>query len=217
MGMFFRAWRNRGLIWTNGFQQDVLDDAHLLTMVGNGIHNQHTFYPNSLTDSILLPGKGTSALTDAVCELFSLNREENRFLPELRSDLRFALEELPYPLLAARYEEIPEADRKVIDLLLRFVRETSDGVNGEDSAAVLNAAFQADDGLKERLKACLTSDALRAGFESMLEKNGLDPAGVTEEMLEHVLWGRPGWKWIWQEETVIRQLHTETAKREKAF
>ena len=96
-GMFFRTWRNRGLIWDNGLQQAVLDDELLLAMAENGLQNQNAFYRNALVDYIMPPDQRTSALMNAAIELFGLDRVATRFLTDLRSALRFAMEALlPY-------------------------------------------------------------------------------------------------------------------------
>ena len=206
MGMFFRTLRNRNLIWTNGFQQDVLDDAHLLTMVENGIHSQRSFYPNALVDYIMLPDQGTAVFPEAACEIFSLDREKTRFLPDLRAEIRHAMEGLPYPIVSALYADIGEADRETVDRLIRFVRRTSDHADGEDGSGLedsLCAAFAADGSLPERIRACLYGEPLREGFLRMLEKNGMNGADLRPEALEKLCCGHREWKWIWQEESII--------------
>ena len=208
-GMFFRTWRDRGLIWTNGIQQDVLDDAHLLAMIENGIHNQRTYYKNSLADSFMLPDQRLSALTDAACDIFRLDAGKKRYLPDLRSEVRFAMEELPYPVLSALYSDVAEADREIIDMLIRFVRLTSGNAEKADGDELVNnlcSAFSGDGGLKERIGACLHGEALRRGFIRMLEKNGLDPVRVTPETVEKMCSGRREWKWIWEEECIVRRI-----------
>ena len=205
-GMFFRTWRDRGLIWTNGLQEDVLDDAHILTMAGNGIHNQLSFYPNSLADYILLPGKGMAAMTEAACAIFSLEREKTRFLSDLRSEIRLAMEKLPYPIESALYANTGEAEREAIGMLIRFVRMTSDHTDGEKLVRSLCAAFSADGGLSARIRDCLTGEALREGFTRMLEKNGLNGADIGPERLDGLCSGHREWKWIWQEETILREV-----------
>ena len=212
IGMFFRTWRDRGLIWGNGFQQDVLDDAHLLTMIENGIHNQHTWHRNSLMDTIMLPGQGTAAFMDAVTELFRLDREEIRFLPGLRSALRFAMEDLPRPIEAARYMKTGDRERETLELLIQFVRLTSDEgskTEGELTAG-LDAAFREDADLKNKLENCLYGDALREGFDAMLEENGVNPGTVSEETLARMCCGHQEWKWVWKEETIIARLRAIT-------
>ena len=214
MGMFFRTWRNRGLIWTNGFQQDVLDDSHLLAMVENGVHNQRTFYRNSLPDCIMLPDRRTSVLTDAAADIFGLDTGAGCFLSDLRSALRFAMEALPYPFLSVQYARIGSAEREAADGLLRFVRLTSDDADRgteEELVDLLSSAFQRDTGLGARIKDCLYGDPLREGFVRMLEENGIDPAAVTAEKLRRVCGGRQEWKWIWREESIIRQFRAMTA------
>jgi len=214
MGMFFRTWRHRNLIWTNGFQQDVLDDAHILTMAGNGIHTQSSFYPNVLADYIMLPDRSISALLEAVGELFSLDTGKACFLPDLRSEIRFAMEKLPYPIVSALYADIGEAERETIDRLIRFVRLTSDNGDleeGEELVRGLCSAFAADDGLGQRIRNCLYGEPLREGFISMLERNGLNGADVTPETLENLCGGHREWKWIWREESILHGLQGPAA------
>ena len=208
MGMFFRTWRDRGLIWTNGFQQDVLDDAHMLAMIENGVHNQQTYYRNSLADTIMLPDRRTSVLMDAAADIFSLDREAVRFLPGLRSELRSAMEALPYPILCAQYADLCDPDWETIEDLIRFARLTSDSADEayEDLVNRLSSAFQGDAGLKERIKGALYGDSLRKGFFGMLEKNGMDPAAVTAEKLGRICCGHREWKWIWQEESILSEI-----------
>ena len=205
-GMFFRTWRNRNLIWTNGFQQDVLDDAHLLTMAENGIHNQRSFYPNALTDYIMLPDQSSAVLPEAACEIFSLDREKVRFLPGLRSEIRHAMERLPYPIVSALYADLGETDRETVDRLIRFVRQTSDHADGEEGSELVNslcAAFAADGGLPARIRTCLHGEPLREGFLRMLRKNGMNGGEIRPETLEKLCGGHREWKWIWQEDTLI--------------
>lgn len=209
MGMFFRTWRNRNLIWTNGFQQDVLDDAHLLSMVENGIHNQRSFYPNALTDYIMLPDQEMAVFREAACEIFSLDREKVCFLPELRAEIRHAMEGLPYPIVSALYADIGETDRETVERLIRFVRQTSDHAGGEDGSEPANslcASFSADGGLPARIRICLHGEPLREGFLRMLKKNRLNSADLRQEMLEELCCGHREWKWIWQEESVIHAI-----------
>ena len=206
-GMFFRTWRNRNLIWTNGFQQDVLDDAHLLTMAENGIHNQRSFYPNALTDYLMLPDRDMAVLRDAACEIFGLDREEGRFLPGLRAGIRRAMEKLPYPIVSALYADIGETDRETVDRLIRFVRQTSDNADsreGSEAADSLCAAFAADGDLPARIRTCLHGAPLREGFIRMLGKNGMSGGKIRPETLEKLCGGYPEWKWIWQEESIVR-------------
>lgn len=208
-GMFFRTWRDRGLIWSNGMQQDVLDDGHLLAMMENGIHNQHTYYRNSLEDTIMAPDNRLAALKKAAAEIFGLEEETARFLSGLRSGMRSSMEALAFPVVSARYAEIPGGDRKVIDGLIRFARLTSDEADHADAdelAGSLNAAFLADDGLGTRIRDCLYGDSLRQGFEAMLEKNGLNPARATDGTPGRMCGGHPEWKWIWEETTILRRI-----------
>lgn len=207
-GMLFRTWRDRGLIWGNGFQQDVLDDAHLLTMIENGIHNQRTWHRNALADTIMLPDQGTKAFMDAAAEIFGLDREAIRFLPELRSALRFAMEDLPRPIEAVRYMKTGDLERETLELLIQFVRLTSDEGNKTEGELTgdLDAAFREDADLKSKLKNCLYGNALREGFDAMLEKNGMNPGSVSGETLVRMCCGRQEWKWVWKEETIISRL-----------
>lgn len=209
MGMFFRTWRDRGLIWTNGISEDILDDAHLLAMVENGIHNQRTRYKNSLVDYIMMPDPKTAGLIDAASGIFGLDKETTRFLPELRAGLRFAMEALPCPIQSAQHAPISDADRETVDMLIRFVRLTSDDADKEhadDLVDRLSSAFRDDPGLIARMRECLYGSPLRDGFVRMLEANGIDPAGVTAEKLDHLCCGHREWKWIWQEKTLVRYL-----------
>ena len=209
MGMFFRTWMDRGLIWTNGISEDVLDDAHLLAMVENGIHNQRTLYKNSLLDYIMLPDLKTAVLTDAAADIFGLDKEATRFLPELRAGLRYAMEALPCPIQSARHAEISDQDREAVAMLVRFVRLTSDEADkaqADDLVGRLASAFQEDPGLPARIKDCLYGNLLEDGFVRMLECGGIDPATVTAEKLEEICGGHREWKWIWQEDTLIEFL-----------
>ena len=208
-GMFFRTWRNRNLIWTNGFQQDVLDDAHLLAMAENGIHNQRSFYPNALTDYVMLPDQEMTVLPEAVCEIFSLDREKGDFLHGLGAEIRHAMERLPYPVVSALYADIGETDREAIGSLIRYVRLTSDNADSQDRSELVSrlcAAFAADADLPARIRTCLHGAALREGFIGMLKKSGLNGGDIKPETLEKLCGGHPEWKWIWQEESVIHVL-----------
>ena len=94
-------------------------------------------------------------------------------------------------------------------MLIRFVRLTSDDADKEhadDLVDRLSSAFRDDPGLIARMRECLYGSPLRDGFVRMLEANGIDPAGVTAEKLDHLCCGHREWKWIWQEETLVRYL-----------
>ena len=209
MGMFFRTWSHENLIWTNGFQQDVLDDSHLLSMVENGIHNQHTHYRNSLVDSIMPADGETSRLKEGISSIFGLDVSKSLFLSDLRFNLRIALEKLPYPILSVRYSNIGEADREFMGRLIEFAKHASDDDDrtAEDVLeACLSAAARTEDDLPRRIRAHLYGDKLREGFETMLRLHGIDPDEISADKLARMCNGHDEWKWIWQEESVIRGL-----------
>ena len=212
MGMFFRTWMRRNLIWTNGFQQDMLDESHLLSMIENGIHNQHTQYRNSLVDYIMLSDTTTSRLKESLTFIFDLDRERSLFLPDLRSNVRTALEGLPYPVVSMRYADISGADSVFIDRLIAFVRSASDDEDGDVDKALaecLDAAAEANDDLPRRVREYLHGDKLKEGFEAMLARHGarFDPARM--DRLSGLCGGNNAWKWIWQEESVIREMRCD--------
>ena len=157
----------------------------------------------------MLPDSGMAVFREAACEIFSLDREKVCFLPELRAEIRHAMEGLPYPIVSALYADIGEADRETVEKLIRFVRQTSDQAGGEEGSEPANslcASFSADGGLAARISTCLHGEPLREGFFRMLEKNGLNGADLKPETLEKLCCGHREWKWIWQEESVIHAI-----------
>ena len=210
MGMFFRTWRAKGLIWSNGLQQEALDDAHLLAMVENGLQNQLNYYRNSLVDFIMLPGDGLARLREACFRLFGMDPQANRFLPDLRSSLRFALEKLPWPILSMGYAQVGEDEKAFLEQLLALARATSDLENRASEEALveaLNAALQGSDGLVDRLREHLTEGKLQEGFAAMLRRHGLE-MGQCNEGLQALRARSPVWKWVWQEESIIREVRS---------
>lgn len=211
VGMFFRTWKNRGLVWTNGFQQDALDDSHILTLAGNGIHNQHTFHPNALVDYIMRPDERILHLREAANHIFSMDEAGDLYLSDLRSGMRHALEALQYPVVSVRHEEIGEKERTFTEALIRFVRMTSDGGDQEDEESLItemNAALAADSTLAERMREALDGENLKKGFAGMLRKHGIDPVLVPEERIARLCGGHSEWKWIWREESVIQGIRS---------
>ena len=210
-GFLFRPLKDRRLQWTNGFQQDVLDAEHILSMLESGICERATPHHNVLTDSIVLPDERYDAYLHGVTFVFDLSPDENRYPSDTVQGIRKKLETLPFPAVSFFYTDCSENDKAVFRHLLQLITAASDETDKGETGAILTClcgAFQSDDALAARLKDALGEDSGKKAFVRMLAENGVNDPEKASAALSAMLDRFPARKWIWKEESIILEAKT---------
>ena len=208
VGMLFKTLAGRGLLWTNGFQQDLLDEAHLLSMAESGIAGLNAPHRHALADAIMVTGKEEDAFYDGMATAFCLEREETGFSSDLIAGIRKRLEEYPCPAAAFPYLETGDTEKKLLGQILALITLSSEEAGGDKEKELLEACKKeilTDNTLSLRLQELLKPVPLREAFTAMLKTAGCKEPEITAETLRKQLDQYPQRKWIWQETDITEE------------